>query len=93
MSLDDLLVFCLFLYVVYSILRFVLGLVWSILCWIWRILRYIWRRIDPRYLARARREMERIAKRTKRNQRDIGKVYVSLMEVADQVADKLARRR
>lgn len=73
------------LWIAYSLIRFLLIATW------W-VVSPIWRRIDWRLPARTRRHFDRIARQTRRNQRDIGAVYTELMSAADRAADKIRRR-
>lgn len=73
------------LWLVYSILRILLIATW------W-VVSPIWRRIDWRLSARTRRHFDRIARQTRRKQRDIGTVYTELMSAADRAADRIRRR-
>jgi len=82
MSLADVILLLLLLCMVYSFLRYVLGLVWAVLVWVWVLIGWT-----------PAARMRRIVKRVKAQHRAISEVLLSEMQsVSDEAIHDILRR-
>jgi hypothetical protein len=93
MSLFDLVAIVVVLWMIYTVLRAILGTVWYILVSLWALVGWTEGARLQRQVKTATREMDRIAKGTKRQHQAIGEIYTRLMEASDRAARDIINRR